>query len=88
MKVLSKVLILDEMGYLPMTHEKLACSSAWSIATKSESAPSWPQQVLHGLGNIFGEQVIATVILDRLLHHSTTLSCRLKDSVRPDSCRT
>ena len=35
-------------------------------------------------GEVFGDQVIATAILDRLLHHSTTLnikgeSYRLKD---------
>lgn len=35
-------------------------------------------------GEVFGDQIIATAILDRLLHHSTTLnikgeSYRLKD---------
>ena len=31
-------------------------------------------QSLAGLGQVFGDQVIATAILDRLLHHSTIVN--------------
>ncbi|WP_211224543.1 ATP-binding protein, partial [Marinimicrobium agarilyticum] len=46
------------------------------ILTSNKSFTDW--------GEVFGDQVIATAILDRLLHHSTTLnikgeSYRLKD---------
>jgi len=46
------------------------------ILTSNKSFMDW--------GEVFGDQVIATAILDRLLHHSTTLnikgeSYRLKD---------
>lgn len=83
-----KVLVLDEMGYLPMSREEASLffrlinrryERASTILTSNKSFMDW--------GEIFGDQVIATAILDRLLHHSTTLnikgeSYRLKDKRR------
>lgn len=80
-----RVLILDEIGYLPMTREEASLffrlvnrryERASTILTSNKSFMDW--------GEVFGDQVIATAILDRLLHHSTTLnikgeSYRLKD---------
>ena len=80
-----KVLVLDEIGYLPMTREEASLffrlinrryERACTILTSNKSFMDW--------GEVFGDQVIATAILDRLLHHSTTLnikgeSYRLKD---------
>ena len=44
-------------------------------------------------GDVFGDRVIATAILDRLLHHATTLnirgnSYRLKDKLKAGLIRT
>lgn len=80
-----KVLVIDEMGYLPM--DDLGAMIFFQlvsaryergsiIVTSNKSYGDW--------GGIFGDQIIATAILDRLLHHSTTLnirgeSYRLKD---------
>jgi DNA replication protein DnaC len=49
------------------------------ILTSNKSYGDWD--------SIFGDQIIATAILDRLLHHPTTIntrgeSCRLKDRRR------
>lgn len=80
-----KVLVLDEIGYLPMTREEASLlfrilgrryEKASLILTSNKSFLDW--------GEIFGDQVLATAILDRLLHHATTLnikgeSYRLKD---------
>lgn len=49
---------------------------ASTILTSSESYTDW--------GEVFGDQIIATAVLDRLLHYSTSLnikgeSYRLKD---------
>ncbi|MFS8149711.1 IS21-like element helper ATPase IstB [Vreelandella titanicae] len=80
-----KVLVLNEIGYLPMTREEASLffrlinrryERASTILTSNKSFMDW--------GEVFGDQVIATAILDRLLHHSTTLnikgeSYRLKD---------
>ena len=80
-----KVLVLDEIGYLPMTREEASLffrlinrryERASTILTSNKSFMDW--------GEVFGDQVIATAILDRLLHHSTTLNIkgegyRLKD---------
>lgn len=79
------LVILDEIGYLPMTREEASLffrlinrryERASTILTSNKSFMDW--------GEVFGDQVIATAILDRLLHHSTTLnikgeSYRLKD---------
>lgn len=80
-----KLLILDEIGYLPMTREEASLffrilarryEKASLVLTSNKSFLDW--------GEIFGDQILATAILDRLLHHATTLnikgeSYRLKD---------
>jgi DNA replication protein DnaC len=72
-----KVLILDEMGYLPMNREEAGLffrlltrryEKASLILTSNKSFVDW--------GEIFNDQVLATAILDRLLHHSTTLNIK------------
>jgi DNA replication protein DnaC len=72
-----KVLILDEMGYLPMNREeaslffRLLCrryERASIVVTSNKSFVDW--------GEIFNDQVLATAILDRLLHHSTTINIK------------
>lgn len=79
------MLIVDEMGYLPLDdlgatvflqlvtarYERGAI-----VLTSNKSHSDW--------GAVFGDTIIAAAILDRLLHHSTTVnirgeSYRLKD---------
>lgn len=83
-----KVLIIDEMGYLPL--DELGATIFFQlvsaryergsiILTSNKSYGDW--------GGIFGDPIIATAILDRLLHHSNTInirgeSYRLKDRRR------
>src|SRR5579871_801193 len=80
-----KVLIVDEVGYLPL--DEMGATIFFQvitaryergsiILTSNRSYADW--------GSFFGEQTIATAILDRLLHHSVTInirgeSYRLKD---------
>jgi DNA replication protein DnaC len=82
------LLILDEMGYLPL--DQVATSFLFQlvsqrytkgsiIVTSNKSYGEW--------GGVFGDEVAAAAILDRLLHHSTTVnirgeSYRLKDKRR------
>lgn len=72
-----KVLIIDEMGYLPL--DDLGATLFFQlvsaryergsiILTSNKSYGEW--------GSIFGDPIIATAILDRLLHHSTTINIR------------
>jgi DNA replication protein DnaC len=83
-----KVLVIDEMGYLPL--DDLGATIFFQlvsaryergsiILTSNKSYGDW--------GSIFGDPIIATAILDRLLHHSATInirgeSYRLKDRRR------
>jgi DNA replication protein DnaC len=72
-----KVLIIDEMGYLPL--DDLGATIFFQlvsaryqrgsiILTSNKSYGDW--------GSVFGDPIIATAILDRLLHHSTTINIR------------
>ena len=72
-----KVLVIDEMGYLPLddlgatiffqlVSARYARGSI--ILTSNKSYGDW--------GSIFGDPIIATAILDGLLHHSTTVNIR------------
>jgi DNA replication protein DnaC len=72
-----KVLIIDEMGYLPL--DDLGATIFFQlvstryergsiILTSNKSYGEW--------GSIFGDPIIATAILDRLLHHSATVNIR------------
>lgn len=72
-----KLLILDEMGYFPL--DRMAAQFLFQlvsrrylkgsiILTSNKSYGEW--------GDIFADQVLAAAILDRLLHHSTTLNIR------------
>lgn len=83
-----KLLVIDEVGYLPLDQK----AANWFfelvsrryekgsiILTSNKSYGDW--------GSLFPEVAIASAILDRLLHHSTTLnirgeSYRLKDKRR------
>jgi DNA replication protein DnaC len=80
-----KLLILDEIGYLGLDAFAATClfqlvseryEKGSIILTSNKSYGDW--------GTIFADNVIASAILDRLLHHSTTInikgeSYRLKD---------
>ena len=86
--VYPKVLILDEIGYLPLSREEASLffrlvvrryERASLIVTSNKSFLDW--------GEVFNDGVLATAILDRLLHHATTLnikgeSYRLKEKRR------
>jgi DNA replication protein DnaC len=72
-----KLLIVDELGYLPF--EKEAAHVFFQLVarryergaimlTSNRSVGEW--------GDVFGDAVVATAILDRLLHHSHVLTIR------------
>ena len=72
-----KVLIIDEIGYLPLSQQDASLffrlvvrryERASLIVTSNKSFLDW--------GEIFNDHVLATAILDRLLHHATTLNIK------------
>jgi DNA replication protein DnaC len=83
-----KLLIIDEMGYLPFDEEGAHClfqliskryDKSSTIFTSNKSYGEW--------GEIFKDHVIAAALLDRILHHCTTInikgeSYRLKERRR------
>jgi DNA replication protein DnaC len=83
-----RLLIIDEIGYLPLSREEASLffrlvvrryERASLIITSNKSFLDW--------GEVFNDHVLATAILDRLLHHADTLnikgeSYRLKEKRR------
>lgn len=72
-----KVLVVDEVGYLPL--DEVGATLFFQLVsaryergsillTSNKSYGEW--------GHIFGEHTLAAAILDRLLHHSTTINIR------------
>jgi len=82
-----KLVVLDELGYLPLSREEASLffrlisrhdERGPMILTRNQGFGSWD--------DVFGDRVIATAILDRLLHHAITInirgnSYRLKDKL-------
>jgi DNA replication protein DnaC len=83
-----RLLIIDEIGYLPIDRPganlffqliSRRYERGPMILTSNQSFGSW--------GEVFGDRVIATAVLDRILHHAITLnirgnSYRLKDKLK------
>ncbi len=83
-----RLLLIDEIGYLPIDRQGAnlffqLISRRYErgpvILTSSQSFANW--------GDVFGDRVIATAILDRLLHHGITVtirgdSYRLKEKIK------
>jgi DNA replication protein DnaC len=72
-----KLLIIDEMGYLPFDEEGAHCffqliskryERSSIIFTSNKSYGQW--------GEIFQDNVIASAVLDRILHHCTTINVK------------
>ncbi len=86
-----KLLIVDEFGYLPLephaAHLFFALVSrryerGSILATSNKAFSEW--------GQVFGDDVLASAILDRLLHHCDVISIngpsyRLKDRLKPSN---
>ena len=72
-----KLLIVDELGYLPLEPDaahlffQLVCrryERGAMLITSNRAVGEW--------GTVFGDAVVATAILDRLLHHSHVVTIR------------
>lgn len=79
LKLLSqpKLLIIDEIGYLPF--DRNGANLLFQLVSRRYERGSiliTSNQSLTGWGDVFGDPIIATAILDRLLHHSTTLNIK------------
>lgn len=72
-----RLLVIDEIGYIPIERSganlffqlvSRRYEKGAMILTSNQSFTKW--------GEVFGDPVIATAILDRLLHHSTVLNIK------------
>ena len=89
-----RLLIIDEIGYLPI--ERQGANLFFQlISRRYEKGPMilTSNQSFGAWGEVFGDRVIATAILDRVLHHAITVnirgnSYRLKDKLKAGLMRT
>ena len=83
-----KLLIVDELGYLPL--EKQTAHLFFQLVSRRYERGSMlvtTNQTITQWGHVFGDETIATAVLDRILHHSHVLviqgdSYRLKQKKR------
>lgn len=73
------VLVIDELGYLPMDAE----SAHWifEVVTRRYERGSIVLTSNRGFaewGQVFADTVVASAILDRILHHSTVMNIKGK----------
>ena len=83
-----KLLVIDEIGYIPI--DRQGANLFFQLISRRYERGSillTSNQSLGAWGEVFGDTVIASAILDRLLHHATTInikgeSYRLKEKRR------
>jgi DNA replication protein DnaC len=88
------ILVLDEMGYFSL--DKRASQFLFQLVSRRYQRGSiilTSNKSFNEWGDIFPDQVLASALLDRLLHHAVTVnirgnSYRLKDKIRPTSSPT
>jgi len=73
-----KLLILDEIGYLPLDRlgANLFFPTRFAPLRAGIDPSDLPIKVWPAGARFFGDQVIATALLDRLLHHSTIINVK------------
>lgn len=79
LKTLSKykLLIIDEIGYLPL--DKQGANLFFQLISKRYEKSSiiiTSNRNFSDWGEIFGDNILASAILDRLLHHSTVINIK------------
>lgn len=83
-----ELLIIDEIGYLPV--DKQGANLFFQLIAKryeKHSTIITTNMTFNKWGDVFSDNVLASAILDRLLHHSTIVnisgnSYRIKDKIR------
>lgn len=86
-----KVLIIDEVGFLPI--DKLGANLLFQLINKryeKHSTIITTNKPFGQWGELFGDNMIANAILDRLIHHSHIIningnSYRIKDKIKQET---
>jgi DNA replication protein DnaC len=78
------LIVVDEVGYIPSTPKPPTSCSASSPRATSASVIVTSNKPFSGWGEIFGDEVVAAAMIDRLVHHAEILalkgdSYRLRD---------
>jgi DNA replication protein DnaC len=80
-----RLLIIDELGYLPLEPEAGHLSfqlisrryeQGSVLISSNRPVEEWDEVYSFGEGSAYGDQVVAAAILDRLMHHSHVVTIR------------
>jgi DNA replication protein DnaC len=85
------VLVVDEVGYLPLSRPD--ANMVFQLVARRYERGSillTSNKAFSEWGSVFGDDVLASAILDRLLHHCDVISIsgpsyRLKDRLKPSN---
>jgi DNA replication protein DnaC len=83
-----KLLIIDELGYLPF--ETNAAHLFFQLVSRRYERGSLlitSNRAVGEWGSVFGDPVVAAAILDRLLHHSQVITIRVRRQSSQARCR-
>ena len=83
-----KLLIIDEIGYIPI--DRLGANLFFQLISRRYEKGAMiitSNQPFSNWGEVFGDQIIASAILDRVLHHVISVSIkgesyRLKEKLK------
>jgi DNA replication protein DnaC len=83
-----KLLIIDEIGYIPI--DRLGANLFFQLISRRYEKGAMimtSNQPFSNWGDVFGDQIIASAILDRVLHHAISVSIkgesyRLKEKLK------
>jgi len=71
------LIVVDEVGYIPFDPE--AANLMFSLVSSRYERASMivtSNKPFSGWGEIFGDEIVATAMIDRLIHHSEILSLK------------
>jgi DNA replication protein DnaC len=71
-----QLLVIDEIGYIPIDRQGANLFFQLVSRRYERGAILTSNQSLGAWGEVFGDPVIVTAILDRLLHHSITVNIK------------
>lgn len=71
------LMIVDEIGYLPLSMEELNLFFQFiSFQYEKRSTICTSNKTFSEWGEILGDQIMASAVLDRILHHCTVVNIR------------
>ena len=70
------LLVIDEVGYIPFTRGGKPVLPTRLQPLRASLADRHQQQAIRPLGEVFGDEVVAAAMIDRLVHHAEVVALK------------